>query len=299
MGDVFERSSPSTGGRMNLAYSSNAYMKVSISEAIARIARLGYRAMELMADTPHAWPATTSDGQIDDIRRSLDKHGLALSNINAFMMNAVQDFWHPSWIEPDTHFRRLRIQHTIDALVMAKKLGAPCITTEPGGPLENGQSREEALDTFVAGLGEALRCAEDVGVALLVEPEPGLLIENAAQFLELVERINSPMFGLNFDVGHFYCVGDPLEQTIERLQSFARHYHVEDIAATRVHEHLIPGRGAIDFASVLHAIDATGYDGWLTVELYPYLDDPDSAGRDAREFLTRLLPRPPAGRLCL
>lgn len=275
---------------MKLAYSSNAYMKVSISEAIASIAKLGYAAMELMADTPHAWPATTTKQQIDIIRRCLDEHGLALSNINAFMMNAVRDFWHPSWIEPDADFRRLRIQHTMDALIMAKKLGAPCITTEPGGPLEEGQSRERALDTFVAGLGEALRCAEEVGVPLLVEPEPGLLIENTAQFLELAERIDSPMFGLNFDVGHFYCVGDPLEQSVEQLQSFTRHYHLEDIAATRVHEHLIPGRGAIDFASLLQTIAATGYDGWLTVELYPYLEDPDGAGRDAREFLTPLLP---------
>ena len=275
---------------MKLAYSSNAYMKFSVIEAIARIAKLGYGAMELMADTPHAWPATTTDGQIDDIRRAMNENGVALSNINAFMMNAVQDFWHPSWIEPDADFRRLRIQHTIDALTMAKKLGAPSITTEPGGPLEDGQSRGAALDTFVAGLNEALRCAEDVGVTLLVEPEPGLLIENTAQFLELAERIDSPMFGLNFDVGHFYCVGDSLEDSVGRLQSLTRHYHLEDIAATRVHEHLIPGDGAIDFTSVLHAIDTTGYDGWLTVELYPYLDDPDLAGQSAKDYLTHLLP---------
>ena len=99
---------------------------------------------------------------------------------------------------------------------MAHKLGAPCITTEPGGPLEEGMSREEALDLFVAGLTEALDVAEGAGVQLLVEPEPGLLIENAEQFLELADRIDSPMFGLNFDVGHFYCVGDPLPDTIER-----------------------------------------------------------------------------------
>ena len=275
---------------MKLAYSSNAYMKVSIDEAIARIAKLGYKAMELMADTPHAWPATTNDRQIDEIRRSLSEHGLALSNINAFMMNAVQDFWHPSWIEPDKEFRRLRVQHTIDALILAKKVGVPCITTEPGGPLDDGQSRDEALDLFVGGLGEALRVAEELGISLLVEPEPGLLIENAAQFLDLAERIDSPMFGLNFDVGHFYCVGDPLEQAIEQLQSLTRHYHLEDIASSRVHEHLVPGRGAIDFASVLRAIDSTGYDGWLTVELYPYLEDPDGAGKEARDFLTPLLP---------
>jgi sugar phosphate isomerase/epimerase len=169
-------------------------------------------------------------------------------------------------------------------------LGAKCITTEPGGPLDGAMSREKALHLFVDGLQEALRCAEDEGILLLVEPEPGLLIENAAQFEELAGRIDSPMFGLNFDIGHFYCVGEPLPETIARLSRWTRHYHVEDIAATRVHEHLIPGHGAIDFAAVLKAIDATGYEGWITVELYPYLDDPDAAGRESLDYLTRLMP---------
>jgi sugar phosphate isomerase/epimerase len=64
-----------------------------------------------------------------------------------------------------------------------------------------------------------------------------------------------------------------------------RHYQIEDIAADRTHQHLIPGRGAIDFAATLCQIARTGYDGWITVELYPYLDDPDAAGREAKQFL--------------
>lgn len=275
---------------MRLAYSSNAYRRFGIGEAIARIAGIGYAGMELMADVPHAWPAGLSDARIDEIRRRLDEHHLVLSNINAFMMNAVQDFWRPSWIEPEEGFRRLRVRHTMASLRLARKLGASCITTEPGGPLPEGMTRGHALDLFSDGLNEALRRAEDENVLLLVEPEPGLLIENADQFDELAARINSPMFGLNFDVGHFYCVADPLPQTVERLRRWTRHYHFEDIAATRVHEHLVPGRGAIDFDALLFAIRGTGYDGWLTVELYPYLDDPDAAGREAREFLERRIP---------
>ncbi len=276
---------------MKLAYSSNAYMRWPIDEAVRRIAALGYEGIELMADVPHAWPATTTDEQIEAIVRSVADSGLTISNINAFMMNAVQDFWHPSWIEPDAEFRRLRVEHTIDALTMARKLGANCITTEPGGPLEEGMQREEAMDLFVVGLNEALICAEDLQVQLLVEPEPELLIENMGQFLELADRVDSPMFGLNFDIGHFFCVSDPLPESIERLAGITKHYHLEDIAATRVHEHLVPGRGAIDFTEVLDAISATGYEGWLTVELYPYLDDPDAAGRQAREHLLRLMSR--------
>lgn len=278
---------------MKLAYSANAYMKYTIAEAIDHIACLGYRGIELMADVPHAWPASTSDAQIDTIRALLDKHGLVISNINAFMMNAVGDFWHPSWIEPDPAYRRVRVQHTIDALALAHKLGAPCITTEPGGPLPAGTSREHAVDTFVEGLNEALRHAEEHNVKLLVEPEPGLLVENTAQFQELAGRIDSPMFGLNFDIGHFYCVNEALPEAVQHMQAVTGHYHIEDIAATRVHQHLIPGRGAIDLPAVLEAIKRTRYDGWITVELYPYLDDPDGAGQEAREFLETIMGRLP------
>jgi sugar phosphate isomerase/epimerase len=126
-------------------------------------------------------------------------------------------------------------------------------------------------------------------VLLLIEPEPGLLIERFDQYLEFVERLDSPLVGLNFDVGHAYCVGEDPQDWVARMQRHTRHYHFEDIAATRVHEHLVPGRGAIDFAATLAAIEATRYDGWLTVELYPYLEDPDAAAREAREFLSYLL----------
>ena len=274
---------------MKLAYSSNAYMKYPIRDAISRIARLGYAGIEIMADVPHAWPASTSEREIDEISRLLAENGLTISNINAFMMNAVGDFWHPSWIDPDPDVRRVRIRHTIDALSMARRLGATCITTEPGGPVPAGMSYESAMDIFVDGLNEALRHAETQGVKLLVEPEPELLIENVDQCLELAARIDSPMFGVNFDIGHFYCVNELLPEAVGRLQHLTRHYHFEDIAETRVHKHLIPGRGSIDFASVFQAIDRTGYDDWITVELYPHLDDPDSAGREALEYLTGVI----------
>ena len=273
---------------MKWAYSSNAYTRCSVLEAVDRVAALGYDGIELMADVPHLWPASTTDEQITAVRRRLDERGLRISNVNAFMMNAVRDFWHPSWIEPDEALRRRRIEHTIAALKMAKQLGAGCITTEPGGPVEEGMTREEAMGVFVDGLNEALRHAQQQEVRLLVEPEPGLLIERADEFLELAERIDSPMFGLNLDLGHCYCVGEPLPATIERLKGVTRHYHIEDIAASRVHQHLIPGRGAIDFGAALSAIRRSGYRGWITVELYPYVEDPDAAGAAALRHLSNV-----------
>ena len=53
-----------------------------------------------------------------------------------------------------------------------------------------------------------------------------------------------------------------------------------------MHQHLIPGTGAIDFDATLREIAKTGYDGWVTVELYPYIDNPDTAARQAHQFLS-------------
>ena len=139
-----------------------------------------------------------------------------------------------------------------------------------------------------------IEVAEQIGVPILIEPEPGLLIERFDQYLEFTGRIDSPMIGLNFDVGHAYCVGEDPQDWIAKMAGNTRHYHFEDIAATRVHRHLVPGRGAIDFAATLAAIQKTGYTGWLTVELYPYIDGPDAAAREADEFLIDQLKKLPA-----
>lgn len=130
-----------------------------------------------------------------------------------------------------------------------------------------------------------IEIAEDLEMPILIEPEPELLIEKFDQFLEFMERIDSKKVGLNFDIGHAYCVGEDPQDWVARMKDHTVHYHLEDIAPTRVHKHLVPGRGAIDFTATLREIAATGYRGWLTVELYPYIDEPDTAAREAMEFL--------------
>ncbi len=277
---------------MRLAFSSNAYLHFPFAEAARRIADIGYAGIEIMADVPHAWPAYLLPEQKRDIRAAVEKNGLAISNINAFMMHAVDDprqkYWHPSWIEPDVHYRRIRVEHTKKALTLAKELGSPCVTTEPGGPVASGASWTNALQLFVEELKPVAEHAHREGVLLLVEPEPGLLIETADQFEEFMQHVDCPAVAMNFDIGHSYCVGDEPAATILRMAKYIRHIHLEDIAANRVHEHLIPGNGAIDLAATLQAIERIGYAGWVTVELYPYAADPDGAATLARERLEKM-----------
>jgi sugar phosphate isomerase/epimerase len=278
---------------VKLAFSSNAYLKHPFDEAAARVAAIGYDGLELLADVPHAWPAGLLEGPKRAIREAMAANKLEFSNINAFMMNAVADhrqpYWHPSFIEPDPDYARVRIDHTRRALDLCAELGAPHITTEPGGPIPPGVSRAQAVDRFVEALKPLAEHAEKLGIMLLIEPEPELLLERTDQYAEIHDRVGSEALGLNFDVGHAFCMSENLPKTIAELAHLTKHYHLEDIAATRVHHHLVPGDGVIDFAEVVSAIKATGYDGWLTVELYPFQDDPDAAARRAFEILSPLV----------
>ena len=95
---------------------------------------------------------------------------------------------------------------------------------------------------------------------------PKALLRRFEQYLTLADRVDSPRLGLNFDVGYAYCVDESPQQWIPQLAQHTRHYHIEDIAASREHAHLIPGRGAIDLPAVLRAIRATDYAGFVTVD---------------------------------
>jgi len=272
-----------------LGFSTNAFRRFDIIDALHAIARCGYAGVEILGDTPHAYPPETDDAKIARIRHTLAETGLAAANVNAFMLYGIQnEIQHPSWIEPDAAFRRKRVQHTIDCLRLAQKLGAPSIQTQPGGPLDPSMTREEALDIFEAGVREALAVAEETGVKLLIEPEPLLLIENTAQADEFLARFDSPMLGLNFDIGHFYCVGEDLAAAILHFGRKIAHVHIEDIAADRTHYHLLPGDGAIDFAPALRALETIGYDGYVTVELYMHQDNPEEAARLALQRLQEI-----------
>jgi sugar phosphate isomerase/epimerase len=207
------------------------------------------------------------------------------------MMCAVGDFYHPSWIEPDPDARRARAEYTLACLNLAYQLKAPSISTEPGGPIPPGISREDAMHTFRQGLSLVLPEAQKLGIKLLIEPEPGLLVQNLYEFEELADSIASPALGLNLDLGHFYCLGQDLRLIIKHLKGRIDHIHLEDIGADRRHLHLIPGRGAIEFALIFEALEEINYSGWITIELYPYQETATEAAREALQFVTRILQR--------
>jgi sugar phosphate isomerase/epimerase len=273
---------------MKLAFSTNAYKKTSLEAAIDSIAALGYQGVEIMADVPHAYPPEMPADRIGRVRDQIAARGLAVSNINAFTLFALGDTYHPTWIEDDPRLVAQRVEHTRNAIVMSAQLGAKTISLQPGGP-QGTLSREDALRRYEAGLREVLPLAQQHGITLMVEPEPGLLIQHSHECLEFLERVNHPNLKMNCDLGHFYCVEEDPAQVVRDCAAWIAHIHLEDIKENRVHQHRIPGEGAMDWDAIFAAIRGIAYDGWVTVELYPYETTAEEAARKALAYLRKWL----------
>ena len=285
---------------MNFGFSMNAFRQYELKEGIAVLADADYDGIEILLDEPHLFPGTADTSDIEQVRTWIADNAVAISNCNAFMLSAIErsaegktaeygrdieGFQHPSFVEPAEQDRRERIEHTKNAVRTAAALGADHISVPPGGPVPRGTTREEAMDAFVDGIREVAETAETAGVDVLIEPEPDLLIETSAEFLAFIERIDSPRIGCNFDAGHFYSVGEDPAELVKTLDTHTSHYHLEDIPADRTHEHTQLGEGSMDIDGFLEAVEDSGYDSFVTVELYPYEETAQETANTAMQYL--------------
>lgn len=286
---------------IKLAFSTNAFKRYSLEDSIREIAKVGYSGVEILCDIPHAYAPSFKDDQVRSLKKTLALSNMQISNLNAFTLYAIGDTYHPSWIDDS---REMRIEHTIECIRLAKRIGAKHLSTEPGGPVvapplpssSQQQEQQQYQDIsrfekiFLSGLTRVTKMAEEEDIKVLIEPEPGLLIENSRQFKNFVTKINNSKYiRLNFDIGHFYCVNEDPAKVVYELSDYIEHFHLADIAHTRIHNHLIPGKGSIDFRSVFDAMDDIGYRGFVTVELYPYQDNPIYAAKEAYSYLCSIM----------
>ncbi len=117
-----------------------------------------------------------------------------------------------------------------------------------------------------------------------MEYEPGLLVERADELAGLIREIGAENFGANLDFGHSHLAGEVPSHVAGRLASRIFHIHLEDIS-NRKHYHLIPGEGDIDFEDIFRALAGIDYDGFVTVELYTFPENPEQAAGKAFDYL--------------
>jgi len=76
---------------MTFGYSTNAFVKFTLFEAVEKIARLGFQGVEIMCDRPHLYPDDFGPEDLVRLRRLIRERGLEVTNLNSFTPFAVGD----------------------------------------------------------------------------------------------------------------------------------------------------------------------------------------------------------------
>ena len=120
-------------------------------------------------------------------------------------------------------------------------------------------AREWLLD----GLHAVAAYAASRGVVAAFEPEPGMLIETAAEW----QALAVPGLKLALDTGH--CVVTQDIDPAEAVRRYADHLGTISIEDMRrgVHVHLPFGQGDMDLPAILDALEAVRFSGLVCVEL--------------------------------
>lgn len=279
---------------VQLAFSTNAYTRYSLPEAIRRIADHGYDGVELLGDAPHAYFPEFDDDEQMAVSDALDETGLEVSNVNANTAMGYYDdappssFFDPSIVTDDDAERQWRVEYTKRAIDLAEATDAPAVCVATGRPLP-GNPPKRASEYLRDSLHEILDYAEPRGVDVGIEFEPELLVECTDEVLELIDDVGRESLGINLDVGHAAVYGEDLTETIHRSAGHITGVHLEDIEGGRrgKHYHLVPGEGDLDFGAIFDALDDVDYDGFATLELYTYPDEPDRVAKEAHEALSQ------------
>lgn len=133
---------------------------------------------------------------------------------------------------------------------------------------------EAAGDDAKAMLIENLRwaAAEAPKQSLTIEPlnpvdKPGYFLSDFYLAREVIEAVNAPNVRLQFDAYHAARIhGDPVALWAEMRDITA---HVQ-IAQTPHRSE--PDKGEVDYPAFFAALDADGYDGWVSAEYKPLAD---------------------------
>jgi len=186
-----------------------------------------------------------------------------------------------------------KIKEMTKLFEVANKLGVPVIAIGSGGKSGDNEVTKQVFG-YIRKLGEQ---AESWETTLAVKPHVGASVYNTETALQLLDEIDSPAVGINFDPSHLYRAGDDPQEAALKIGDRIVHSHFRDCPRRQGHpglpEQQIPGRGKIDIPAALRALKSAGYNKVLDLEVigaftYP-LSRQMSIAAEAKGYLSRCL----------
>ena len=226
------------------------------------------------------------DAYVKRLKVKLDDYGL----------DRVYGWGHPDGLEAGKN--RDMFDQMLSEIPYAKMMGADVMRVVGSSLMFRHEPHQPQLDILAAWFKEAAPVAEQQGVKLAVENH---IDYTADECLWLLEEVNSPWLGLNFDTGNFLRLLDDPLKGMAKLAKYTLSTHLKDL---KVREDAAPddwfffsstpvGDGLVDNLQLARTLQEVDFEGFLAVEidhLHPdYNYDEHAAIRQSVDEMRRIV----------
>lgn len=269
--------------------------RVPVTEDIRAAADAGYEYVELRDTKIERYLAT--GGTLQSLRASLREAGIA-----ALSVNALEDATLRQGHRFDEAVRRCRT-----LCEWAADLDCPYVVAVPSftGQKENaGLDEHDVRRRSAAALRTMLDVTGTAGVRLGFEflGSPTCSVSTLRAARGIIEDVGSPRLGLVIDAFHFYTGGSRLEDLdgLDPARIFVVHLDDAppgDPAHLTDAQRLLPGEGVLPLRSLIGRLQAGGYRGAYSLELFRpeyWARDPRDLARSGLESMRTLFESAPA-----
>ena len=215
------------------------------------------------------------------IRAALEEHDLDVVGHTAYYLPLCS---------PLESVRRASVDESKRCIEAFSVIGAKWMNLHPDrfAPMHD---RGFIIERNIQSLLELLPVARDWNVGLMIENLPGHF-NTVTQLGQLLDRL--PELGLHLDIGHCNLLTDynTADEIIATYGSRLRHVHLHDNKGGGADLHLPLGTGTVDVPRHIRALQTSGYDETITLEVF----SPDRHYLAySRDVLRRAWDEPPAG----
>lgn len=249
------------------------------------IAEVGYTGIELAPFTLAPRIGDVSAERRAELKKIAADHGLEIIGLHWLL--AKTEGLHLTTADADV--RRATADYLVELGDACADLGGDLMVF--GSPfqrnVEEGMSRDQAYANAAEVFGNCLPKLADRGVRICMEPltpKETDFCNTCAEAVELMEMVGEPNFVLHQDVKAMLG-GEtrPIPELIHAYADRVGHFHVNDSNL------LGPGMGETDYRPILEALLSSGYDGWVSVEVFDYAPGAERIARESLDHMRDVL----------
>ncbi len=269
---------------MKLAICNETFQDWPFDKAFAFARECGYTGIEFAPFTINKNAYDISAEKRAEVRKQAEGAGLEPIGLH-WLLAFTEGYYLTS---PEADVRKRTGEYLAELARLCRDLGGSVLVL--GSPVQRnllpGVSHDQAMEYAADVVKQAIPVMADCGVTLALEPlgpQEGDFLRTAELGIQLAEMIDSPNCRLHLDVKAMSSEDKPIVDIIRDSKDWTEHFHANDANKRG------PGMGDIDFVPILRELKATGYDGWVSVEVFDYEPGIESLAKDSIDYLNACL----------